>query len=184
MHIVYVAVNCNQRSKIVLFVIGDLFSYTLQNFIFLLHCICLHRTNQCNESLLLVEWSHFLLKLVSDDVVSDSNIIADEQGVAIPLLVRIRPPLLDCTWRPSLFCPWEKFLYWRRVILMAKGWEGSIGYRMDIGTLNRMLGKRNLSLLLFISVNSGFDFFPPSPFVHWTQAVMTHMRGMKTPIFI
>ena len=26
--------------------------------------------------------------------------------------------------------------------------------------------------------------FPPSPFVHWTQAVMTHMRGMKTPIFI
>ena len=70
------------------------------------------------------------------------------------------------------------------LLTAAKGWEGSIGYRMDIGTLNRMLGKRNLSLLLFISVNSGFDFFPPSPFVHWTQAVMTHMRGMKTPIFI
>ena len=45
-----------------------------------------------------------------------------------------------------------------------KGWEGSIGYRMDIGILNRMLGKRNLSLWLFISVTCGLWLCPSLPF--------------------
>ena len=58
----------------------------------------------------------------------------------------------------------QRIFLWLRRNFFSKGWEGSIGYRMDIGIRNRMLGKRNLSLWLFISVTCELWLCPSLPF--------------------
>ena len=92
-------------------------------------------------------------------------------------LVNLFITVLLVSIRRSLGSDWQYIFakeWWtsRKKIRVRNSFTGN-----DVILFQRNLAPDDSSSLLH------FDF-PPSPFVHWTQAVMTHLWWMKTPLFI